>query len=330
MKLSDITEEFEGLNEAPPGGWLNTKALIGKADKIARDNPIGRFADKLNKAISQKYGGAHGNKTPTDIDGGVDDKETDDWIKSGAKDAPKAKAQKPEPKAVAPQPKAVAPEPIKSTDKLNPGSLYQDGNTTWTWDGVSWTDGKNQLDPAKGLKGFNKALAKGQAIAKEDINPYFNPSLDEAPPGVGMIKKAAGAVKQGISKVAQKGANMAVGAVANATGATPDEVKAAAQQQGGIAGKVAGMAGGGQPDPKQAQQVAQKATQLRSVTGGKASGSMVAKGLDKVAQGQTLPPNIIKAISPYAQSIQTIMTDPQLMMKFKQLMKQANKGQGQQ
>lgn len=299
MKLSDITEEFEGINEAPPGGWLNTKALIGKADKIARDNPIGRFADKLNKAVSQKYGGAHGNKTPTDIDGGVDDKETDDWIKSGAKDAPKAKAQKPQPKAVAPQPKAVAPQPIKSADKLNPGSLYQDGNTTWTWDGVSWTDGKNQLDPAKGLKGFNKALAKGQAIAKEDINPYFNPSLDEAPPGVGMIKKAAGAVKQGIGKVAQK---------------------------------VAGMASGGaeQPDPKQAQQVAQKATQLRSVTGGKASGSMVAKGLDKVAQGQTLPPNIVKAISPYAQSIQTIMTDPQLMMKFKQLMKQANKGQGQQ
>jgi hypothetical protein len=329
MKLSDITEEFEGINEAPPGGWLNTKALIGKADKIARDNPIGRFADKLNKAVSQKYGGAHGNKTPTDIDGGVDDKETDDWIKSGAKDAPKAKAQKVAPP---PQPKAVAPQQIKSADNLKPGSLYQDGDKTWTWNGINWTDGKTELDPAKGLKGFNKALTKGQAIAKEDINPYFNPSLDEAPPGVGMIKKAAGAVKQGIGKVAQKGADMAVGAVANATGASKDDVKAAAQQQGGIAGKVAGMASGGaeQPDPKQAQQVAQKATQLRSVTGGKASGSMVAKGLDKVAQGQTLPPNIIKAISPYAQSIQTIMTDPQLMMKFKQLMKQANKGQGQQ
>ena len=32
--------------------------------------------------------------------------------------------------------------------------------------------------------------------------------------------------------------------------------------------------------------------------GGKGSGAMVAKGLDKVAAGETLPPNIIKAIVP--------------------------------
>ena len=52
------------------------------------------------------------------------------------------------------------------------------------------------------------------------------------------------------------------------------------------------------PDPKVTQQVAQKATALKGVMGGKGSGAMVAKGLDKVAAGETLPPNIIKAIVP--------------------------------
>ena len=43
------------------------------------------------------------------------------------------------------------------------------------------------------------------------------------------------------------------------------------------------------PDPKVTQQVAQKATALKGVMGGKGSGAMVAKGLDKVAAGETLP-----------------------------------------
>ena len=84
------------------------------------------------------------------------------------------------------------------------------------------------------------------------------------------------------------------------------------------------------PDPKQAQQVAQKATALKGVVGGKASGAQVAKGLDKVAAGETLPPNIIKAIAPYATAIQTMMSNPQLFGKFKALMKQAEAGQNQQ
>ena len=37
--------------------------------------------------------------------------------------------------------------------------------------------------------------------------------------------------------------------------------------------------------------------------GGKGSGAMVAKGLDKVAAGETLPPNIIKAIVPMFKKI---------------------------
>ena len=83
-------------------------------------------------------------------------------------------------------------------------------------------------------------------------------------------------------------------------------------------------------DRKQAQQVAQKATALKGVVGGKASGAQVAKGLDKVAAGETLPPNIIKAIAPYATAIQSMMSNPQLFGKFKALMKQAEAGQNQQ
>ena len=83
------------------------------------------------------------------------------------------------------------------------------------------------------------------------------------------------------------------------------------------------------PDPKLAQQVAQKATALKGVIGGKASGAQVAKGLDKISSGETLPPNIIKAIAPYATAIQSMMSNPQLFGKFKALMKQAEAGQQQ-
>jgi hypothetical protein len=82
-------------------------------------------------------------------------------------------------------------------------------------------------------------------------------------------------------------------------------------------------------DQKKTQTVSQRATALKSITGGGAgaSGSMIAKGMDKVAAGSTLPPNLIKAIAPYTQSIQKMMQDPQLFSKFKLLMKQANAGQ---
>jgi hypothetical protein len=81
-----------------------------------------------------------------------------------------------------------------------------------------------------------------------------------------------------------------------------------------------------QPDQKTTQQVTQRAAQLKTVGGGKASASMVAKGLDKVSQGGTMPPILVKAIAPYAQAIQKMMADPQLFTRFKMLMKQANAG----
>ena len=51
---------------------------------------------------------------------------------------------------------------------------------------------------------------------------------------------------------------------------------------------------------------------------------------DKISSGETLPPNIIKAIAPYATAIQSMMSNPQLFGKFKALMKQAEAGQNQQ
>jgi hypothetical protein len=77
-----------------------------------------------------------------------------------------------------------------------------------------------------------------------------------------------------------------------------------------------------QPD----QMVAKNAAQLRAFGGGKASAGMVAKGLDKMSAGGTIPPNLVKAIAPYAQAIQKMMSDPKLFARFKMLMKQANAG----
>ena len=72
--------------------------------------------------------------------------------------------------------------------------------------------------------------------------------------------------------------------------------------------------------------VAQQATAMKTISGGQASGGMVAKGLDKVAAGGSIPPTLLKAIAPYTKAIQKMMTDPKLFMKFKMLMKQANAG----
>jgi hypothetical protein len=82
-----------------------------------------------------------------------------------------------------------------------------------------------------------------------------------------------------------------------------------------------------QPDQTATQQVAQRAAQLKTVGGGKASAGMVAKGLDKVSQGGTLPPTLVKAIAPYAKAIMNMMADPKLFTRFKMLMKQANAGE---
>ena len=362
--------------EAPPGGWLNTKAVLGKADDLVRNNRLGKGLANTNTAISKKYGGAHGNKAPIDPEGGIDDKETDDWIAGkGAKDTKDPKPKAPAPTGAKTLDKAPNKDP-KTIDDLKPGSAYNDGTATWTWTGTDWSDGAVKLEPATGFKQFKKAKNKfvkegpfkgvGKALMKRKLNKqykksdlanfdksgidtkgktpdevrqaksdYYHDNMDKADrakkasdrlsrnkkvkeaPGAGIVKKVAG-------KVADKAVDFA----ANATGASRDDIKRAGAEQGGIIGKVTGLAKG--DDNKQAQQVAQKATALKGVVGGKASGAQVAKGLDKISSGETLPPNIIKAIAPYATAIQSMMSNPQLFGKFKALMKQAEAGQNQQ
>jgi len=283
MKLTDLSNEFDNINEAPPGGWLNTKASLGKIDNYVQNTRIARGLDAVATKASTKYGGAHGNKKPIDPKGGIDDKETDDWINKG--DTSK-KDDKPKDKATAPKPNA--PEPKKVSD-LKPGSAYNDGTATWTWTGTDWSDGAVKLDPETGFKQFKKAKNK---FVKEVAGP------DKCWDG---YKKAG--TQKGTGKNKGKRVNKCV---PEAPGA-PDVA----------------------PDPKLAQQVAQKATALKGVIGGKASGAQVAKGLDKISSGETLPPNIIKAIAPYATAIQSMMSNPQLFGKFKALMKQAEAGQNQ-
>lgn len=286
--------KIEDLVEAPPGGWLNTKASLGKVDDLVNKNRVSQGIGNAVDKFGKRYGGAHGSKKPIVPGGGIQDKETDAWI--GGKDDKKTD-KKVAPTKQATPPKTKTAEPKRVSD-LKPGSAYNDGDATWTWNGSDWSDGAVKLEPEMGFKQFKKAKQK---FVKEA-------------PGAGIVKKVAG-------KVADKAVDFA----ANATGASRDDIKRAGAEQGGVIGKVTGLAKG--DDPKQAQQVAQKATALKGVTGSKASGAQVAKGLDKIAAGETLPPNVIKAIAPYATAIQSMMSDPQLFGKFKLLMKQAGQNQ---
>lgn len=337
--------------EAPPGGWLNTKAVLGKADDLVRNNRLGKGLANTNTAISKKYGGAHGNKAPIDPEGGIDDKETDDWIAGkGAKDTKDPKPKAPAPTGAKTLDKAPNKDP-KTIDDLKPGSAYNDGTATWTWTGTDWSDGAVKLEPATGFKQFKKAKNKfvkegpfkgvGKALMKRKLNKQYKKSdlanFDKS--GIDTKGKTPDEVRQAKSDYYHDNMDKADRAkkasdrlsrnkkVKEAPGAAAPNA-----QQGIDAMKKAGNAKADAEagERKQAQQVAQKATALKGVVGGKASGAQVAKGLDKVAAGETLPPNIIKAIAPYATAIQSMMSNPQLFGKFKALMKQAEAGQNQQ
>ena len=158
----------------------------------------------------------------------------------------------------------------------------------------------------KGVKAAGQAVQKGAKAVGQ--------AVDKAGGVAGIANKAGAAVGQAVNKAKAVGQQAAQGFA--------QEVEPGADQTPSPTGQAPA-----QPDQKATQKVAQRATALKSISGGKASGGMVAKGLDKVGQGSTLPPNLIKAIAPYTQSIQTMMQDPQLFSKFKLLMKQAQAGQ---
>ncbi len=69
-----------------------------------------------------------------------------------------------------------------------------------------------------------------------------------------------------------------------------------------------------------------------AIAGGVKGGvQQVQKGLEAAASGARMAPQAMKALAPYASQLMTILSDPQLSMKFKQLVKLAGqKGQEQQ
>ena len=73
--------------------------------------------------------------------------------------------------------------------------------------------------------------------------------------------------------------------------------------------------------------MSQRANQLRRFTGQQSQGQQVAKGFEKLGQGKQLPPNLIKHLAPYAQSLTKILTDPQLFNRFRMLLQKANRTQ---
>lgn len=82
---------------------------------------------------------------------------------------------------------------------------------------------------------------------------------------------------------------------------------------------------------QQQQKTAQGAKVAGSALGAKGgSGAMMAKGLDKVAQGGALPANLAKQIAPFAKNLETILGDTTMRQKFMMLIKQAEKGAAQQ
>ncbi len=158
---------------------------------------------------------------------------------------------------------------------------------------------------AKGAKAVGQQVAKGAKAVGQ--------AVDDAGGIGGVAQQAGAAVGQAVGKAKAVGQQAAQGFAGAQTGTPAQEIPPGSDQA--------------PIDPKATQKVAQRATALKGVAGGSASGGMVAKGMDKVASGSTLPPNLIKAIAPYTQSIQKMMQDPQLFSKFKLLMKQANAGQ---
>ncbi len=75
-----------------------------------------------------------------------------------------------------------------------------------------------------------------------------------------------------------------------------------------------------------AQKVGQGAKMAAQKMGGKGTGGMMAKGLDKLASGGALTGNLSKQIAPFAKQLSTILADTTLRNKFMMLVKQAEAG----
>ena len=196
---------------------------------------------------------------------------------------------------------------------------------------------------AKGVgavaKGAGKLAVKGAKAAA----PHIKKAAVATGKAAGQqIAKGAKAVGQQVAKGAKAVGGAVAGAVADkmAQGQAPaQEVPPGADMTpsptgqpqhnvpAGATDTAKHQGHGHQTDPKDQSKIAQRATALKGISGGKASGGQVAKGLDKVSAGSTMSPQLIKAVAPYTKKLQVIMNDPQLFTKFKMLMKQADASQ---
>tara|TARA_B100001057_G_C22862087_1_gene954945 strand:- start:1069 stop:1617 length:549 start_codon:yes stop_codon:yes gene_type:complete len=68
--------------------------------------------------------------------------------------------------------------------------------------------------------------------------------------------------------------------------------------------------------------VQQGAQMLKTKVGGRASGAQVSKALDRASGGDTLNPNMVKFIQPYAGILQQILGNQKLRQKFVQMIRQ--------
>lgn len=76
------------------------------------------------------------------------------------------------------------------------------------------------------------------------------------------------------------------------------------------------------PKPGSSQAAAIGANVLKKTLGANTSGSMVSKALGKLDQGGALSGPLAKALSPYADALEKILSDPMYRNKFMQMMKQ--------
>lgn len=165
-------------------------------------------------------------------------------------------------------------------------------------------------------------------------------------------KKAAGAVASGAKKVADKGMDKAAGALANkamAMGGTQADVATAQKElgkQGGLAGKVANSKLGNnmakrvsaKMDPKAAKAdsaktaAAQKMQQQKAGMGAKLAGGRNAqkftRGVQDLEGGKAIRADLAQELKPHITNLQNILANPQLRVKWLQLVKQANQSVG--
>ena len=71
-----------------------------------------------------------------------------------------------------------------------------------------------------------------------------------------------------------------------------------------------------------AMAAAMGANALKKTMGANTSGAMVSKALGKLDQGAVLSPTLAKALSPYADALEKILSNPQFRNRFMQMMKQ--------